>query len=51
MKILNRELKKRLLTISYNKGLSHLGSVYTAVDIIKEIYGSNGYKYFEVVAN
>lgn len=38
MTILNKELKKRILDISYRKGLSHLGSCLTAVDIIKEIY-------------
>ena len=38
MIILNEDLKKRILTISYEKKLSHLGSVLTAVDIIKEIY-------------
>jgi len=36
--IKNKDLKKRITNISYKKGLSHLGSVLTAVDIIKEIY-------------
>ena len=38
MQITNKELKKRILTISYKKKLSHLGSVLTAVDIIDEIF-------------
>ena len=38
MKILNTDLKRRIIDISYRKGLSHLGSCLTAVDIIKEIY-------------
>src|SRR5258708_998336 len=36
--ITNKELKRRILEISYEKKLSHLGSCLTAVDIIKEIY-------------
>ena len=36
--ITNKELKKRILEISYNNRLSHLGSCLTAVDIIYEIY-------------
>src|SRR3990167_54021 len=36
--IVNKELKKRILKISYEKKLSHLGSVLTAVDIIDEIF-------------
>jgi len=38
MKILNRDLKKRIITISHKYHLSHLGSVLTAVDIIEDIY-------------
>src|SRR3990167_1530072 len=38
MNITNRNLKRRIIEISYEKGLSHLGSCLTAVDIIKEIY-------------
>ena len=34
----NKDLKRRILTISYKHGLSHLGSCITALDIIKEIY-------------
>ena len=36
--IVNKELKKRILEISYKKKLSHLGSCLTAVDIIDEIF-------------
>ena len=36
--IKNKDLKKRILEISYKKGLSHIGSCLTAVDIINEIY-------------
>lgn len=36
--ITNKELKKRILEISFKHKLSHLGSNLTAVDIIKEIY-------------
>lgn len=38
MNITNKELKRRILDISYNKKLSHLSSCLTAVDIIDEIY-------------
>lgn len=38
MPITNKELKRRILEISYKHKLSHLGSCLTAVDIIKEIY-------------
>lgn len=38
MNIENKPLKRRIIDISYEKGLSHLGSCLTAVDIIKEIY-------------
>lgn len=38
MDILNRDLKRRIIDISYRNKLSHLGSCLTAVDIIKEIY-------------
>lgn len=34
----NKDLKKRIIEISYKMGLSHIGSCLTAVDIIKEIY-------------
>ncbi len=34
----NKDLKKRILEISYAKKLSHIGSCITAVDIIKEIF-------------
>lgn len=36
--IKNKDLKRRILEISYKHNLSHLGSCLTAVDIIKEIY-------------
>ncbi len=36
--ITNKDLKKRILEISYKHKLSHLGSCLTAIDIIKEIY-------------
>ena len=38
MKIQNKELKRRIIEISYRHKLSHLGSCLTAVDIIKDIY-------------
>lgn len=38
MNISNRDLKRRIIEISYKHKLSHLGSCLTAVDIIKEIY-------------
>lgn len=34
----NKDLKKRILEISYNYKLSHIGSCLTAVDIIDDIY-------------
>ena len=34
----NRDLKRRIIEISYKHKLSHLGSCLTAVDIINEIY-------------
>lgn len=34
----NRELKKRIIDISYKHKLSHIGSCITAVDIIWDIY-------------
>ncbi len=37
-KIKNKDLKRRILEISYKHKLSHLGSCLTAVDIIDEIY-------------
>lgn len=36
--IKNKDLKRRIIEISYKHNLSHLGSCLTAVDIIKEIY-------------
>lgn len=36
--IKNKDLKRRILQISYDHKLSHLGSCLTAVDIIDEIY-------------
>lgn len=38
MDISNRKLKKRIIEISYQHNLSHLGSCLTAVDIIADIY-------------
>ena len=38
MSITNKDLKKRIITISYENKLSHLGSCLTAVDIIADIY-------------
>lgn len=38
MSITNKDLKRRIIEISYKHKLSHLGSCLTAVDIIKEIY-------------
>lgn len=34
----NKDLKRRIIEISYKHKLSHLGSCLTAIDIIKEIY-------------
>lgn len=34
----NKDLKRRILDISYKNNLSHLGSCLSAVDIIKEIF-------------
>lgn len=36
--ILNKDLKRRIIEISYKHNLSHLGSCLSAVDIIDEIY-------------
>ena len=36
--MLNKELKSRIIDITYKNKLSHLGSCLTAVDIINEIY-------------
>lgn len=36
--IKNKDLKQRIIDISYKKGLSHIGSCLTAIDIIDEIY-------------
>lgn len=38
MSIKNKDLKKRIIDISYKHNLSHLGSCLTAVDIIDAIY-------------
>lgn len=38
MDIQNKDLKRRIIEISWKNKLSHLGSCITAVDIIKEIY-------------
>lgn len=38
MEIKNKDLKRRILEISYKHKLSHLGSNLTAVDIIDEIF-------------
>lgn len=38
MNITNKDLKRRIIDISYRYKLSHLGSCLTAVDIIDEIY-------------
>ncbi len=40
--MINKELKKRILEISYKKKLSHLGSCLTASDIIWDIYQGLG---------
>ena len=34
----NKNLKRRIIEISYKRNLSHIGSCLSAVDIIKEIY-------------
>ena len=36
--MINKDLKRRIIEISYPRKLSHLGSCLTAMDIIKEIY-------------
>ncbi len=38
MEIKNKDLKKRIIEISYKYNLSHIGSCLTAVDIINYIY-------------
>ena len=38
MNINNKDLKKRIIDISFKNKLSHLGSCLSAVDIIKEIF-------------
>lgn len=38
MSIENKELKSRIIDVSYKHNLSHLGSNLTAVDIINDIY-------------
>ena len=37
-KLKNKDLKRRIIEISYKKKLSHLGSCLTAVDIVDEIF-------------
>lgn len=39
----NKDLKRRILEISYKHKLSHIGSCLTAVDIIDAIYHKKGY--------
>ncbi len=41
--IKNKDLKRRIIEISYKKKLSHLGSCLTAVDIIEEIWSKKGH--------
>jgi len=36
--IKNKDLKRKIIDLSYNHKLSHIGSCLTAVDIIKDIY-------------
>lgn len=38
MELKNKDLKRRIIEISYSRKLSHLGSCLTAVDIIDEIF-------------
>lgn len=38
--MINKDLKKRIIDISYKKGTSHLGSCLQAVDIIESIYAT-----------
>lgn len=38
MPITNKDLKRRIIDLSYKYNLSHLGSCLTAVDLIEEIY-------------
>ena len=38
MELKNKDLKRRIIEISYKKKLSHLGSCLTAIDIIDEIF-------------
>jgi len=38
MHITNKDLKRRIIEISYKHGLSHLGSCITATDIIENIF-------------
>lgn len=40
--MLNKDLKDRILQISYKHNLSHLGSCLTSVDLIEEIYSIKG---------
>lgn len=40
MKIRNKDLKRRIIEISYKLKLSHIGSCLTSVDVIEEIYAN-----------
>ena len=42
MSITNKNLKRKIIDLSYNNKLSHIGSCLTAVDIIYDIYKSKG---------
>lgn len=42
MSITNKDLKRRIIEISYKHNLSHLGSCLSAVDIIDTIYQKKG---------
>lgn len=42
MNITRKDLKKRIIEISYKHKLSHIGSCLTAVDIIDDIYSKKG---------
>lgn len=38
MQLKNKDLKKRIVDISYKKGLSHIGSCLASIDVIEDIY-------------
>lgn len=42
LEITNKELKRKVITLSYKNKLSHIGSCLTAVDIISDIYKAKG---------